>query len=156
MYTDEPQLPVVDLIEMDMQSSEEVKKLISQTRKFLVHVHNSISSNYDEGNHIEVEARLRLLAGILPSASMAKAIATKAFHKRKLDVTQEYLNTPEKKKLGVTIIQVLAKDHCYAELSLMTLADETHADIKTQIDALRSILSTHKAEIEARMGGHQT
>ena len=87
---------------------------------------------------------------------MAKAIAVKAYHKKKLETTLEYLNTPEKRKLGVTIIKDLAKDHCYAELGLMTLADETHSDIREQIGALRSILSTHKAEIEARIGGNQT
>jgi hypothetical protein len=54
------------------------------------------------------------------------------------------------------MIKDLAKDHCYAELALMTLADETHSDIREQIGALRSILSTHKAEIEARIGGNVT
>jgi hypothetical protein len=87
---------------------------------------------------------------------MAKAISVKAYHKRKLEIMLEYLNEPEKKKLGVTIIKDLSKDHCYAELSLMTLADETHSDIREQIGALRSILSAHKAELEARIGNNQS
>lgn len=149
-------LPVVDLIDMDMQTTDEVRSLISKTREFLMFTHKAISVSYDEGNHVIVSERLSLLANILPSASMAKAIAIKAYHKRKLEVMKEYLDNPEKKKLGVTIIKDLAKDHCYAELSLMSLAEETHNDIREQIGALRSILSTHKAEIEARIGGNQT
>jgi hypothetical protein len=149
-------LPIVDLIDMEMRTSAEVKQLISKVREFLIFTHRAISSSYDEGNHVVVGERLSLLAGALPSASMAKAIAIKAYHKKKLETMLDYLNNPEKKKLGVTIIKDLAKDHCYAELALMTLADETHGDIREQIGALRSILSTHKAEIEARIGGNQT
>ena len=149
-------LPIIDLIDMDMSTSQEVQHLLAKTREFLIFTHKAISVNYDEGNHIIVSERLSLLASVLPSASMAKAIAIKAYHKRKLEVMKEYLDNPEKKKLGVTIIKDLAKDHCYAELSLMSLAEETHSDIREQIGALRSILSTHKAEIEARIGGNQT
>ena len=149
-------LPMIDLIDMDMKTSAEVKHLISKTREFLIVTYRAISSPYDEGNHVIVAERLSLLANVLPSASMAKAIAIKAFHKRKLEVMMEYINDPDKKKLGTQIIKDLAKDHCYAELALMTLADETHSDIREQIGALRSILSTHKAEIEARIGGNQT
>lgn len=149
-------LPIVDLIDMDMKTSTEVKHLITKVREFLIFTHRAISTSYDEGNHVVVGERLSLLAGALPSASMAKAIAIKAYHKKKLEMMMEYLNNPEKKKLGVTIIKDLAKDHCYAEIALMTLADETHGDIREQIGALRSILSTHKAEIEARIGGNQT
>lgn len=150
-------LPIIDLIDMEMKTSAEVKYLISKTREFLIHTHRIISSSYDEGNHVVVGERLSLLANALPSASMAKAIAIKAYHKRKLEVVLDYMNDPEKKKaFGLTMIKDIAKDHCYAELSLMTLADETHSDIREQIGALRSILSTHKAEIEARIGGNQT
>jgi len=151
-----PSLPIIDLMEMDMKTSEETINLINQTRKFLVSVHHAITMGYDEGNYVIVGERLSLLANVLPSASMAKAIAVKAYHKKKLEVTIEYINNPEKKKLGMTMIKDLAKDHCYAELALMTLADETHSDIREQIGALRSILSAHKAEIEAKIGYNQT
>lgn len=151
-----PSLPIVDLIDMEMKTSDEVKTLIAKTREFLYAVHKAISKPYDEGNHVIVAERLGLLANVLPSASMAKAIAVKAYHKRKLEVMLEYLNDPDKKKLGTLMIKDIAKDHCYSELALMTLAEETHSDIGEQIGALRSILSTHKAEIEARIGGHQT
>lgn len=148
-------LPMIDMIDMEMKTSAEVKHLITKVREFLIVTYRSISHPYDEGNHVVVGERLSLLANALPSASMAKAIAIKAFHKRKLEIMLEYLNDPEKKKLGAMMIKDLAKDHCYAELALMTLADETHSDIREQIGALRSILSTHKAEIEARIGGNQ-
>lgn len=151
-----PSLPIIDIMEMDMKTSGETLNLIVQTRKFLVAVHHAISSNYDEGNYVAVGERLSMLANILPSSSMAKAIAIKAYHKKKLEVTSEYINNPEKKKIGMTMIKDLAKDHCYAELGLMTLADETHSDIREQIGALRSILSAHKAEIEAKIGYNQT
>lgn len=150
-----PTLPVVDLMDMEMKTSDEVKILINKTREFLYAVHKALSINYDEGNHVIVAERLALLANALPSASMAKAISIKAFHKRKLEVMSEYLNDPDKKKLGTQMIKDIAKDHCYSELALMTLAEETHSDIGEQIGALRSILSTHKAEIEARIGGNQ-
>lgn len=150
-----PTLPVVDLMDMEMKTSDEVKILINKTREFLYAVHKALSIHYDEGNHVIVAERLALLANALPSASMAKAISIKAFHKRKLEVMSEYLNDPDKKKLGTQMIKDIAKDHCYSELALMTLAEETHSDIGEQIGALRSILSTHKAEIEARIGGNQ-
>jgi len=149
-------LPIIDMIDMEMKTSVEVRHLITKTREFLIVTHRAISMPYDEGNHVVVSERLSLLASALPSASMAKAIAIKAFHKRKLEIMLDYLNDPERKKLGAMIIKDLAKDHCYAELALMTLADETHSDIREQIGALRSILSTHKAEIEARIGGNVT
>ena len=140
---------------MEMKTSDEVRVLINKTREFLYTVHKGLVMPYDEGNHVIVAERLGLLANLLPSASMAKAISIKAYHKRKLEVMMEYLNDPVKKKLGTQIIKDMAKDHCYSELALMTLAEETHDDIREQIGALRSILSTHKAEIEARIGGHQ-
>lgn len=149
-------LPIIDLMEMDMKTSDEVNHLVNQTRKFLITVHQAISKNYDEGNYVIVAERLSLLANVLPSSSMAKAISVKAYHKKRLEVTSEYINNPEKKKLGMTLIKDIVKDHCYAELALMTLADETHSDIREQIGALRSILSAHKAEIEAKIGYNQT
>ncbi len=154
--TEHPSMPIIDLMEMEMKTSEETLHLINQTRKFLVSVHQAISMNYDEGNYVIVAERLSLLANVLPSSSMAKAIAVKAYHKKKLEMTMEYVNNPEKKKLGMTIIKDIVKDHCYAEIALMTLADETHSDIREQIGALRSILSAHKAEIEAKIGYNQT
>jgi hypothetical protein len=54
------------------------------------------------------------------------------------------------------MIKDLSKDGCYNELALMTLAEETHSDIVEQIGIFRSILSTHKAEIEAKIGYSQT
>jgi hypothetical protein len=151
-----PTLPIVDLLQMEMMTEEQTLNLLIQARKFLANVHTAISSRYDEGNYVVVGERLNLLANVLPSASMAKAIAIKAYHKRKLTMQLEYINDPEKKKLGMTMIKDLAKDHCYAEIGLMSLADETHSDIREQIGALRSILSAHKAELEARIGSNQT
>jgi hypothetical protein len=151
-----PVLPIIDLMEMEMRTSDEVKHLIGKTREFLYAVHKELTTTYDEGNHLVVAERLGMLANLLPSSSMAKAIAIKAYYKRKVEIMAEYINDPEKKKLGTTFIKDTAKDHCYSEFALMTLADETHTDIREQIGALRSILSTHKAEIEARIGGNQT
>lgn len=153
---DYPCLPIVDLLEMEMNTEIQTKELINNIRRFLNVVHKAISARYDESNYVAVNQRLTMLANILPSASMAKAIAIKAFHKKKLVIQLEYINDPDKKKLGMTAIKDLAKDHCYAEIGLMSLADETHADIREQIGALRSILSAHKAELEARIGGNQT
>lgn len=151
-----PTLPIIDLLDMEMATAEQTANLINQARRFLASVHASISSRYDEGNYVVVGERLNLLANVLPSSSMAKAIAIKAYHKKKLIVQLEYINDPDKKKLGMTMIKDLAKDHCYAEIGLMSLADETHSDIREQIGALRSILSAHKAELEARIGSNQT
>lgn len=154
--TSGPSLPIIDLLEMDMKTSAETTHLINQTRKFLISVHHAIATHYDEGNYVIVAERLSLLANTLPSASMAKAIAVKAYHKKKLEICLDYINNPDKRKIGMTMIKDLAKDHCYAEFALLTLADETHSDIREQIGALRSILSAHKAELEARVGYSQT
>lgn len=151
-----PTLPIIDLIDMEMSQSDEVKQLIDNTRRFLNVVHRALSEPFDEGNIVLVQERLQLLSNILPSSSMAKAISIKAFHKRKLELTTKYLNDPEAKKLGTQMIKDLAKDGAYNELALMTLAEETHSDIVEQIGIYRSILSTHKAEIEAKIGYSQT
>jgi len=152
----EPRLDIIDLVDMEMNTDMEVLSLITKAREFLMSVHASLKEPYDEGNHVIVGERLTLLANVLPSATMAKAISIKAFHKKKLEVMVGYLNDPEKKKLGTQMIKDIARDHCYSELALMTLADETHDDIKEQIGSLRSILAIHRAEIEARIGGNQT
>ena len=151
-----PTLPIIDLIDMDMSRSEEVKMLIDHVRRFLNIVHRALSEPIDEGNIVMVQERLQILSNVLPSSSMAKAIAIKAFHKHKLELTIGYLNNPEMKKLGTQRIKDLSKDGCYNELALMTLADETHSDIVEQIGIFRSILSTHRAEIEAKIGYSQT
>ena len=151
-----PTLPVVDLLEMEMSRSEEVTFLIDQVRKFLNVVHKVVSIHVDEGNMIMVNEKLSTLSQMLPSASMAKAIAIKAFHKRKLELTVKYLSDEATKKLGPQMIKDLAKDGCYNEFALLTLAEETHSDISEQIGVFRSILSTHKAELEARVGFSQT
>lgn len=151
-----PTLPVIDLMDMEMSKSDEVKFLIDQVRRFLNIVHRALSEQIDEGNIVLVQERLQMLSNVLPSSSMAKAIAIKAFHKRKLELTVKYINDPEFKKLGTQMIKDLSKDGAYNELALMTLAEETHSDIVEQIGIFRSILSTHKAEIEAKIGYSQT
>lgn len=151
-----PTLPVVDLLDMEMSKSEEVDFLIDKIRQFLNIVHKVCSNPIDEGNIVMVQEKLKQLSQMLPSASMAEAIAVKAFHKRKMELTVKYLNDPQTKKLGTQMIKDLAKDGCYNEFALLTLAHGTHSDLTDQIGIFRSILSAHKAELEARVGFSQT
>ncbi len=147
-----PLLPISEIINSDMTKSAEVTKHINQTRAFLSSVHKALSVKYDEGNMMAVEERLRLLCNALPSATMANSICIKAFHKRKLELTLQYLNDSSYNKIGTQMIKDIVKDSCGDEFALLNLSEGTHKDIETQIEALRSILSAHKAELNARVG----
>lgn len=149
-----PFLPIIQILNGDYD--DRMDELKEKIRGFLNSVFKITSMPYDEGNHIVVEERLKDLSNILPSSSMAKAIAIKVFHKKKLEMMHHYLSDPETKKMGISIVKDLAKDSCYDELALLSLAEDTHQDLIEQIGAIRSVLSTHKAELMARVSFNQT
>ena len=151
-----PTLPIIDLLDMEMATAEQTANLINQARRFLASVHASISSRYDEGNYVVVGERLNLLANVLPSSSMAKAIAIKAYHKKKLIVQLEYINDPDKKKLGLTMIKDLAKDHA-ANGVAMRLTDGIYGmdlDSRLSMEKLIEVIAHEMVHIKQFVMGN--
>lgn len=142
-------------LEFDMLSKAESDKLKKQVKDFISVAMVELKKKYDSDDPKKVSHRLTLLAQLLPSISVAGAISTKAYHKRKSELMNKHIANPETKKLGVLMIKDMAKDECYDEMALMELTKSVREDLKEEIGALRTQLSYYREELSLKLGKHQ-
>jgi hypothetical protein len=139
----------------DMLSKEASEKLKKQVKDFISVAMVELKKKYNSDDPKAVSKRLTLLAQLLPSISVAGAISTKAYYKRKSELMTQHVANPETKKLGVLMIKDMAKDQCYDEMALMELTKSVREDLKEEIGALRTQLSYYREELSLKLGKHQ-
>lgn len=131
----------------DMLSKEQAEELKKKVRNFIAAALPILKKKYNEDDPKVLSTRLTSLSQLLPSLSVAGAISTKAYHKRKSEIVKSYLANPDTKKLGVSMIKDMAKDDCYDELALIEMTQGLRDDLKEEIGALRTQLSYYREEL---------
>jgi hypothetical protein len=142
-------------IRFEMLSQEQADKLKTDVRAFLAAVLMELKKKYNSDEPGDVSKRLTFLAQLLPTTSVANAIALKAYHKRKSEITKVALLDPDQKKLGVQMIKDMAKDDCYDEIALLEFTKDIRSDLTEEIGALRTQLSYYREELHLKVGKWQ-
>lgn len=130
-------------------TSEELKSNIAKSLSTIRKVIDSDVTGCDIDTVVEKVKTLTQLCG---TAAECKAQSSKLLHMKQLEV----LKSHEDSKLPASILSKTIDAECYDEGALLVYADRINAGISHALDALRSVISLYKTEMEYGMNDTNT
>lgn len=118
-------------------------KTREDTVKALNSIREAVDADVIDTDIINVQNKLLKLTQIIGLSSEAKASAKKLLHIKE----KEIFLTMDKKLQPSIQIKILNAE-CFEELAILDYADRLNSAIVHNIDALRSIISLYKTEME--------
>lgn len=123
-----------------MKTQEETNKALNAIRALLdIDVSNAIIE--------DVQAKLINLTQMLGLSAETKASAKKMLGDKEIEI----FITKDLDKLSPSKAMKLLNSYCAAEIATLEYADRLNSGIIHTIDALRSVISLHKTELENSM-----
>lgn len=118
-------------------------KTKEETVKALNSIREAVDADVIDTDIVNVQNKLLKLTQVIGLSAEAKASAKKLLHIKE----KEVFLTMDKKMQPSVQIKILAAE-CFEELAILDYADRLNSAIVHNIDALRSVISLYKTEME--------
>jgi hypothetical protein len=126
-----------------------MKDSVTEIRNSLDHIRSILDADIIDSPIDEQKNKLLKLTQLIGLSAEAKASAKKILHHKELSE----LSQIEFTKISPSIASKMVAAECYEELALLEYADRLNSALVHSIDAIRSVISLYKIELENSLKG---